>query len=455
MKLKNLAALFVAVMLLVSCAPASADNADLISTAVAATLAASGQDLATPLPTASGEIPTQSPDEATCANSGLVSVAYVKDDNVWLWTENGQRTQLSNTADAGDVRISSDSCRVAYTRAVPNPRYDPTLEFPMPETANELWVVNSDGSNARAVASAIFLANQPTAETGTSLSVFDFEWQPGSHILAYNTEILHPGVGLALNQDLYMAFGDQGESITFLGHGLAGNWFGFSPDGERLAFTTPTSLGVVDADGSNLVNNLITFPMVITYSEYTYAPPAAWTPDSNSLMVAVPPADGLALPQDGVFPETSLWWIPLDGTPAFEAGAVQNVWFVLSKVEFSPDAGRIAYLRPFGEANSGNRELVIALSDGSNELPVINAPELNFLAWSNDSSQYLYSSHDGALHLFLGNVHNENVQPVSTLNAFSALAAEAVWVEGAQFVLLEKSDAGSQLSLMDVMASAR
>lgn len=448
MKLNRLSSLFVIALLFSACAPAAVSSADQVGTAVAATLAAGGQEAATALPTVNGEIPTQSPQEAVCANSGLISVAYLKDDNVWLWTESGQKIQLTNTADTFTVRISDDGCLVAYSRAVANPFYDPNAEFPMPETLDELWMVKSDGSNAHALVDVNYLANLPV-EDDYILSVYDFEWQPDTHNLAFNTRVLHPGVGLTLNEDLFGVATDTGVVTPLLAHGLAGSWFGFSPNGQRIALSTATNVHVVDADGSGLVSNLITFPMVITYSEYLYAPPAAWTPDSNSLMVAVPPADGLAQPQDGVFPETSLWWIPLDGTPPFEAGAVQNVWFSFSEVAFSPDASRIAYLRPFGEANSNTRELVTALSDGSNEQPAITAPEISFLAWADDNTQYLYSVNDGSLHLFLGTVQNENVQPISSLNSFPAAAAKAVWVEGSQFVLLEMGDSGGQISLMD------
>jgi hypothetical protein len=453
-KALGLLSLLCAAALLAACSAAPANTADQIATSVAATLAANGQN-PPPQPTANGEIPTQSPQEASCANSGLVSVAYLKEDNVWLWTANGQRTQLTNSADAREVRISGDGCQVAFSRALPNPIYDPNAEFPMPEQVSELWVVNSDGSNAHALVSTAYLSNLPAPDVGTILSVLDFKWQPGTHTLAFNTQVLHPGVGLTYNQDLYSANADTGVITPLLAAGQAGGWFGFSPDGQKIALTSATNLHVVNADGSNLVSNYVTFLMVITYSEYLYTPPAAWTPGSNSLMLAVPPADGLALPVDGVLPETALWWVPLDGTPPYQAGAVQAVFFVQSEAQFSPDAGRVAYLRPLSGGDGSQRELVVALSDGSNESPTVTAPDIRFLVWAADNARYIYTYNDDALHLMLANVSDANVQPISTLNSFPSFSAEAVWVSGDEFVLLEKGDSGGQLSLMNISGAGQ
>jgi hypothetical protein len=149
-----------------------------------------------------------------------------------------------------------------------------------------------------------------------------------------------------------------------------------------------------------------------------------------------------------VYPETALWYVPLDGTPPFDAGDVQVAG--IGSSSFSPDAGRIGYLRPLGDINSNQRELVIALSNGSNEMPTINVPLVNFLGWSPDDSQYIYSYNDGALHLFLGNVNNANVQPISTLDAFPATRARIEWVEGSTFVLVLQGDGQiAQISVMD------
>ncbi len=434
-------------VVLAACSPAGGlSSEDQVASLVAATLNAQGAPQPSEAPL-DGEIPTQSSFGA-CANSGQLSLAYVKDNNVWLWVQNGSHSQLTNSADAVDVRISGDGCRIAYSRAVPNPLYDANLEFPMPPTLDELWVVASDGSANQMLAGAAFLAGLPTPDQETIFSLFKFEWKPGTYTLAFNTEVLHQGVGLALSDDLYLVSADVATVTTLLAQGQAGNFF-FSPNGQSLAFSTPTSVNVVNTDGSNLRANLVTFPFVLTYSEYAYYPPLSWSPDSNALMIAIPPEDGLAAPVNGVYPETDLWYIPLDGTPAFQPGAIQNVWFVQNEVQFSPDNGRIAYLRPVGAPELNLHELVIALSNGSNESVVFEIPSLIFGDWAPDNNRFIYTIHEVDLQVWMGNSANENVVPISQLTAFSAAGAQMEWVEGETFVLLLQGEAGSELSVID------
>ncbi len=440
----GLLSLFV-LLVLAACAPAGGlSNEDQVASIVAATLNAQGA-----LPTQApldGEIPTQSSFGA-CANSGQLNLAYVKDSDAWLWVENGPHSQLTGSGDVNDVRISSDGCRIAFSRALPNPLYDPNVEFPLPATLNELWVVASDGTGNQMLAGANFFAGLPAPDQGSTFSLYKFEWQPGTYTLAFNTEVLHEGPGLGLGDDLYLVSADSAVVTPLLGQGQGGNFF-FSPNGLSLAFSTPTTANVINVDGSNLRANLITFPFVLTYSEYAYYPPLSWSPDSNALMVAIPPEDGLAAPANGVYPETDLWYIPLDGTPAFQAGAVQNVWFVQSEIHFSPDIGRIAYLRPVGAPELSQYEFVVALSNGSNESIVFEIPSLIFGDWAPDNNRFIYTIHEIELQVWMGNSANENVVPISQLTAFLAARAQMEWVAGETFVLLVQGEAGAELSIM-------
>ncbi len=435
-------------LLLAACAPGTS-TADQVATSVAATLEAGGQPVPTAAPTL-GEVATQAPTEPACANAGLINVAYVKDGDVWLWVQGGMRTQLTSVGDVLDLAISDDGCRIAYTRSLPNPTYDPAVEFAAPETLSELWVVSSDGANNRALVDTAYLAAQPVPNGDNIVSIFRFDFQPRTHTLAFSTQMLHPGVGLTLRNDISLINVDSAVLTPLLGVEQAGGVFAFSPDGTQIAFSTPTSVGVINTDGSFLRRDLITFPMVITYSEYLYSPPLNWSQASNSLMVAIPPADGLA---EGS-PETALWWIPLDGTPAFEAGSVQAAFFVMGEVAFSPDAGRIAYLRPVGEPGDGTNELVVALSDGSNESPVISDPQARFLAWSPDNSRYLYSYMDSGLRLALASAADSSSTLLASPAGSSPFALQAEWVDAGRFLLLEQGEGTARLSLMDTSGVA-
>lgn len=446
--------LFIAVGLAAAACAAPQDTGDRVATVVAATMQAQVVPTLTSAPI-DGEIRAETPPAyADCANTGQISIVYLKNGNLWFWVQGGDPQQLTNSGDVQDVKLSQDGCRVAFTHTVPNPAYDPGVEFPLPENLTELWVVNSDGSGVHPIVTQDFYATLPAPAENTAYDLYGFEWQPGSHTLAFGTRTAFTGPGLVPNNDIYLVDADTAlgpaDISTLLPIGQGGAFF-FSPDGGQVAFTTPTNANVINVDGSNLRSNLISFPMVITYSEYQYYPPVHWSPDGNSFMVAVPPEDGLAEPVDGVYPETTLWYVPLDGTPPIEAGAIQAVWFATQAVQFSPDTGRIAYLRQYGEPQANQFELVLALSDGSNESLGLQINEIRFGDWAPDNTRFIYwFSQAGVVSLFHGSAASLEVTPISTLTPFEAASAVVEWIEADTFALLLVGNAGAELSLMDI-----
>ncbi len=441
-----LALLVCSAFILVSCSAGSAlSQGDQVATLVAATLQSQidSTDTAAPI---DGEIQPQS-GYGDCANTGQLSIAYVKDNNVWLWVQGGPHLQLTDTGDAYEVRISPDGCRVAYSRGIPDPAYDASSESSVPPQVIELWMVSSDGSQNQQLAGMDLYGTFAAPPEGAAYNLYHFAWQPGTHTLAFNTRLGFAGPGLALSNDIYLINADTLNLSTLMPPGDGGE-FSFSNDGQLVAFSTPTSINVVDTDGSNLRTDLVNFPLVLTYSEYQYYPPIHWTPANNGFMVAVPPEDGLATPQNGLYPETSLWYVPLDGTPAFEAGSIQSVWFPIQPVAFSPDAGRIAYLRPVGDPAANQQELVIALSNGSNESAQLNYPQIKFQSWSPDNSQFMYSYADDTLRLVISDVNASIVAPLALPATFPADSLSADWVTDDALVLLLQGPGGFQLSLM-------
>src|SRR5690606_25744050 len=97
---------------------------------------------------------------------------------------------------------------------------------------NELWVVSSDGSNNRALADTAYFAAIPVANASDMVSAHRFEFQPGTRMLAFSTQLLHPGVGLTVRNDLTLVNADSGLIQPLLGENQAGGLFAFSPDGQ-------------------------------------------------------------------------------------------------------------------------------------------------------------------------------------------------------------------------------
>ena len=231
---------------------------------MAATLAAEQPEAATPSP--EPDSPTEEAAAPSaygqCANSNAKTVAYIKEANVWLWVQGSQSLALTDSGDVVDLKISADGCRVAYSRQLPNPNYDPNAEGFSGDSYTELWVVSSDGSGNQALVSWDFLSGLPAADAETTLSVHRYQWQPGSHTLAVGTRAVT--FGLALNDDIHLVDANGAAINTLLPAGQGGQFY-FSPDGSRIAFSTPESINVLNSDGSDQQLELVTFPMVIIY----------------------------------------------------------------------------------------------------------------------------------------------------------------------------------------------
>jgi X-X-X-Leu-X-X-Gly heptad repeat protein len=118
------------------------------------------------------------------------------------------------------------------------------------------------------------------------------------------------------------------------------------------------------------------------------------------------------------------------------AGAIQNVWFAGSEVSFAPDVGRIAYLRPLGEPAENRSELVIALSNGSNESLNFEENRITIAAWSPDSSQllYWYEGADGRPMVYLANAADGSTQLADGLSQFQANVAYFQWLDATAYV---------------------
>ena len=293
MPIRNKFSLAIATLLLVSLAcsllPSEGprpDPGDVIASAVAATMAAED----------AGEAPAPDPPEASPAPPPFLRVVFVKDGDVWYWEEGGAAVQLTTSGDVFDARISDDGLVVGFTRG--------------PDWYHqELFAVNSDGSNVRPLITSATLAGYVTHPDAISALIYQMDWEPGTHQIAFNTRLTFDGPGLILNNDLHLVDADTAGLVTMLGAGQGGDFY-YSPDGSKIALVTATEIIIVDADGSNR-QVLHTFPVVITYSEYSYYPPVTWLADNSAVRAAIPPADPLAVPSQ----MTVIWHIPADGSP--------------------------------------------------------------------------------------------------------------------------------------------
>jgi hypothetical protein len=313
---------------------------------------------------------TPMPVEAFTAPDGL-RVALIKEGDVWLWAAEAKtwvRLTTGGGAD-GDVRITDDSAMLAFTRG------------------DELWAVNSDGSSQRLLVSVDDLGAMEPPEAVVRLH--RYEWVPGTHVLAYNTQ-LRMAIGLVLNDDLHLVDADTLEHTALLSPGQGGEFY-YSPDGSEIAIVTPGDISLVDADGGNRRDALLTYTPVATYSEYAYYAQPVWAPDGKALRVAIPPADPQAAPGQ----HTTIWHIPGDGTPArlvtsIEVAPVLGPHAAL----LSPDLSLVAYaqLRQPEDGSAEDAQLLLQVQRLDNGDWIAFPHPSIFHAWAPDSRYFAFQS---------------------------------------------------------------
>jgi hypothetical protein len=337
----------------------------------------------TPVVESDGQTPP--PQEFT---TGL-SLVYVKDGNVWLWSEPGTSKALTSSGEAVSARISSDGKIVAFLRQIDDFHY-------------ELWAVNSDASGERRLISADEVDKlYPDQRQNYTKSIvpYTYKWVPGTHIVAYNTRQMFEGPGLALLDDMRLIDVDTLEDSMLLPPAQGGE-FTYSPDGKQIVLVTPTQISVVQADGSNR-RDLLTYDQVITYSEYWYYAHPLWSEDSTYLRVVIPPAEALAEQRQ----PTTLWHLPTDGTDPYQLSSFATAPFFATETAISPDMQRVMYVREAGSPGQDLRELHLANIDGSDDQTIEQNRAIQFVSWAPDSQHFIFSYYDTALKLQIGEVN--------------------------------------------------
>lgn len=376
-------------------------------------------DTPTPLPT---EIPTPLP-----PIDFLQIVLTNANTDLLLWREtDGALLPILPASGATDLRLSDDGTLIAYRK---------DLNFGQ----QELWVVNTEGTNPRLLLGVEALRALEPAALG--ILIHQYEWIPNTHTLAFNTLEYIEAPGLFLNDDLHFLDVDLNELTTQLTAGSGGN-FVFSPDGQQYALIGQNNdeglgtISLLNTDGSNIRDDVLTYPYVLTYSEYQYYAEPVWSPDSTFLRVAIPPQDSLGEPEA----TTLLWEIPTDGSLGVQLGEILTQPFFIGPVQFSPDLTRLAYTRIPDPTDFLNAELVLANADGTEETVFISG-NVFFNAWSPDSQSFVFELSD------LQETYWGIVQGSYTLLTESPYVWDVTWIDATRFLFTTQTDTGWQLHL--------
>jgi Tol biopolymer transport system component len=318
--------------------------------------------------------PEPAPETPMPQSDGILRAAYIKDGNLWLWTEANGPQALTSSGNVSDVYLSDDGMLAAFTRQVD-------------DFHSEIWVVNTDGAGERLLVSTADIEAMVSnrSQDASGVAPHQIAWIPGTHALAFNTRQSFM-VGFLVNDDLRLVNAASGEQVTLLPTG-AGGMFYFSPDGSQIAITTPNKLFLVNTDGSNRRDDLLTYEEVLTASEYRFYAEPVWLNDSSALLVAIPPRDPLAARDQA----TTIWRVPSDGSPAIQLGGVPATFFG-GGVAFSPNQTKLIYQREVGLPQDNLRELHVANHDLTEDRVLFTIPMLQFHGWAGDSQHFFFSA---------------------------------------------------------------
>jgi hypothetical protein len=372
---------------------------------------------------------TSTPPPAWCSQlpaplpgpQGMLRVAFVKDRDVWFWEEGQTPRRLTRQGDVEQVYLSDDGQVIAYLRSTA-------------ADIQDLWRIHASGAdNELAIDAAGFdrMRNEPEQ---AGVLPFNLAWIPGTHRMAFNTYPLLPGEGtwIYVPDDLWVVDLDSLERTRLLPAGRGGH-FSFSPNGELAAVFSPEALKIIQADGRRVQEDALEGFQAIGLGEYYSYPSLTWSPDSLTLLVAIPVWEDLSQPQAGAI----IWKVPADGS---DPQLVKSIPAFLSQVAFSPDLARVAYFRQPDQVSSG-RELHLSELGGDEDYLFLRGDVLERFQWLPDAQHFLYWLGD-AWQPKLGHI----CQEAAEFPAF-AVRSDIHWVDAQRFLFLSGEGGAWELNL--------
>jgi hypothetical protein len=305
-------------------------------------------------------------------------LAYLADGDAWVMEgTTGNRRQVVGTGDL-DGRIfslSPDGEWLLFSRASEEEG-----------TINSLWAASLDEDSENLI------------DLKVSNVIHFADWRPGADMtIAYSTVEPRPGApGWQANNDLgLLTFSPTGYVRTLQpvletnSGGVYGWWgtaFSWAPDGSRLAYARPDSLGVVDPE-SRTQTALVEFTPLQTFGDWAWVPGFGWSPEGDFLFSVNHPGtaesqrfDLQVTQKDGeysvpVVPEVGMFAYP-QPSPAEQLPGGDMSYQVAYLEAMQPD-----------QSESSRYRLVVMDRDGSNRLVLFPAEgagglEPQRVAWS-------------------------------------------------------------------------
>jgi Tol biopolymer transport system component len=206
---------------------------------------------------------------------------------------------------------------------------------------------------------------------------------PGSHTIYFNTLVIAGEAGYRIPQvDLYSVNADgDGDAITTQESPGSGGVPYFSPDGTIVALAQPDKIIFMEVTGAYW-NVALTFPKILTYSEWMYVPEVVWLPDSSGVWVVIPASDPLSDPTQ----PSTFWNVPISGSPSVQTTFVAVPAFASAPV-ISPDGSKVLYL---GESGGEDNLQVLQVDGLDTGYTFAESGQVGIVNWSPDSTHFVY-----------------------------------------------------------------
>ena len=354
-----------------SAAPAVTQSPAASNTPAAATTSAPATSAATSAPaTAAATIGAS----ATVAPAGC-KLAYANADTLFCLPDSGTPQTLATGSGLFGPALSPDGSLIAYSIVIT-------------DGVTQLWVAAvAEGGPAPHV-----LAGQdqlPSADGSQINSPNHYQWLAGTHTLVFDTRYIPTsagGPGEYINADLWTVYADTGALSALLPAGQAGA-FAASPNGSTIAVARGTGLDIINVDGSNHHQNVVTFPVIVTYSEYTFKPKPRWSADGSFFTVAIPSKDPMAADSSVAF-----YKVGADGAVTPRGTAPGNFVFgggIQSQI--APDGAHVVFSRGDGSAGPEALHLLTLAAGAPTDTVFATQTGAAGWGWSPDSAVYAYT----------------------------------------------------------------